>query len=365
MRVLVLTTSYPAPGDPVRGIFVREYARAVAPWCDVAVVHLDRTHDVRRIDLERRDEEPPVVRVRYPYRPTALSVVKHFEAARRGLRAAPFRPDVIHAHFFLAAAPAVTLGRAPVVATEHWSVFLPEDPATLSRAMRHMARRALRRAAAVTAPSEALARALPVPATVVPNVVDTALFRPGGEREPRRLVSAGLFYDAKGFDMLIEAVARVRDARLDLAGDGPPRAQLEALAQRLEADVTFHGVIPKAELAELMRGADLYVSASRYENNPVVLLEALASGLPVVATSVGGVPEIVGDDGLLVPPGDPAALANLIEEALGRDFDRADIARRARERYGAERIGRELVELYERVTSPRARTARPRGSPRP
>jgi glycosyltransferase involved in cell wall biosynthesis len=365
VRVLFLTTSYPAPGDPVRGIFVREYARAVAPWCDVAVVHLDRTHDVRRIELERRDEDPPVVRVRYPYRPTALSVAKHFEAARRGLRAAPLRPDVIHAHFFLAAAPAVVLGRAPVVATEHWSVFMPEDPATLSRSLRSIARLALGRTAAVTAPSEALARALPVPAAVVPNVVDTVLFHPGGEREPRRLVAAGLFYDAKGFDVLIEAVARVRAARLDLVGDGASRPALEALAERTGADVAFHGVVTKPDLAELMRRADLCVSASRYENNPVVLLEALASGLPVVATAVGGVPELVGADGLLVPPADPAALAGAIEEALGRDFDRADIAARARARYGAERIGRELVELYERVTRRRARTARPRRSRTP
>jgi glycosyltransferase involved in cell wall biosynthesis len=360
VRVLVLTTAYPAPGDPVRGVFVREYARAVAPWCEVAVVHLDRTHDVRRIELERRDEEPPVVRVRYPYRPTALSIVKHFEAARRGLRAAPFRPDVIHAHFFLAAGPAVLLGRAPVLATEHWSVFLPEDPATLSPAMRRAARLALTRADAVTVPSEALARHLGVPAEVVPNVVDTALFHPSGEREPRRLVSAGLFYDAKGFDVLIDAVARVPGVRLDLAGDGSARADLEARAGRLGVDVTFHGVVTKAEVAALMRRAELYVSASRYENNPVTLLEALASGLPVVGTAVGGVPEVVGDDGLLAPPNDPAALAERIEQALARDFDRADIARRAADRYAPERIGRRLVELYEDVIRRRARTARRR-----
>jgi glycosyltransferase involved in cell wall biosynthesis len=360
VRVLVLTTAYPAPDDPVRGVFVREYARAVSPSCEVAVVHLDRTHDVRRIELEHRDEEPAVVRVRYPYRPTAVSIAKHFEAARRGLRAAPFRPDVVHAHFFLAVAPAVVLARTTVVATEHWSVFLPEDPAQLSPWMRRMAQLALGRAAVVTAPSAALAAALPVPARVIPNVADTALFRPGGEREQRRLISAGLFYDAKGFEVLIEAVARVSEAPLDLVGDGSSRPQLEALAARVGADVTFHGVLPKAELARLMSRADLYVSASRYENNPVVLLEALASGLPVVGTSVGGVPEIVGDDGLLVPPNDAGALAAAVEDALARDFDRAAIARRAAERYGAEQIGRQLVGLYEEVSRRRARTARRR-----
>jgi glycosyltransferase involved in cell wall biosynthesis len=223
-----------------------------------------------------------------------------------------------------------------------------------------MAQLALGRAAVVTAPSAALAAALPAPARVIPNVADTALFRPGGEREQRRLISAGLFYDAKGFEVLIEAVARVSEAPLDLVGDGSSRPQLEALAARVGADVTFHGVLPKAELARLMSRADLYVSASRYENNPVVLLEALASGLPVVGTSVGGVPEIVGDDGLLVPPNDAGALAAAVEDALARDFDRAAIARRAAERYGAEQIGRQLVGLYEEVSRRRARTARRR-----
>jgi glycosyltransferase involved in cell wall biosynthesis len=346
VRVLVLTTAYPAPGDPVRGAYVREYARAVAPWCDVAVVHLDRTPDVRRIELERLDEdEPPLVRVRYPYRPTALSIARHFEAARRGLKAMP-RPDVIHAHFFLAAAPAVLLGRAPVVATEHWSVFLPEDPARLSHVMQQAARLALRRAAAVTVPSEALARELPVRASVIPNAVDTAIFRPAGERERRRLVSAGAFYDAKGFDVLLDAVARIEDVHLDLVGDGTLRPALEAQAARLAAPVTFHGLLPKEALAEVMRRADVYVSASRYENNPAVLLEALCSGLPVVATRVGGVPEIVGGDGLLAPPADPRALADCISRALATPFDRAGIARRAHERYGAERVGRALVDVY-------------------
>src|SRR3990170_2001853 len=100
MKVVYLTTSYPSPDNPVRGIFVREYARAVAPWCEVAVVHLDRTVEVKRLEEERRDEDPPVVRIRYPYRPKAFSLGWHVGAARRGLRLTPLEPDVVHAHFF-------------------------------------------------------------------------------------------------------------------------------------------------------------------------------------------------------------------------------------------------------------------------
>ncbi|HUH16265.1 MAG TPA: glycosyltransferase, partial [Gaiellaceae bacterium] len=152
MRVLALTTSYPTPEAPVAGIFVREHVEAVRPHCDVTVVHLERA-DVRRIEIERDDE---AWRVRYPRRPPA---VRHLLAARRGLALAG-ACDVVHAHFFLAGLPAVLFQRRPVVVSEHWSVFLPEDPARLGFGGRLAARVAFARAALVLPVSPALQRAI-------------------------------------------------------------------------------------------------------------------------------------------------------------------------------------------------------------
>jgi glycosyltransferase involved in cell wall biosynthesis len=101
-----------------------------------------------------------------------------------------------------------------------------------------------------------------------------------------------------------------------------------------------------------MRAADLFVLPSRFENLPVVLLEALACGLPVVATAVGGVPEIVDEGaGRLVAPDDPAALADAIADVAGRldTFDRAALARRARERYSLEAVGAVWDAIYAEV----------------
>jgi glycosyltransferase involved in cell wall biosynthesis len=365
LNVLFLTTNWPHPDLPVDGIFVREHARAAALHADVAVLHLARTSGRGFAEVEPiAGEEPPTWRIHYRRfgKPLSLGafVAGPFAAYRRLARGG-FEPDVLHANSHLSALPALALGRLygkPVVYSEHWSGFLPGNPTDVGGAMGALARFAVSRADAVLPVSEALAEALravarPRRVEVVANVVDDTLFHPDGEREPGRLLTAGLLGEngAKGVDYLLRALPLIeRDGiSLDVVGDGPLRAEYERLAEELgvAGRVEFHGLRPKAELAERMRRADLFVLASRFENNPCVLLEAMASGLPVVATRVGGVPELVDDrSGLLAEPRDPAALAARIAEALERDFDREQIATQARERYGREAIGAQLAGIY-------------------
>jgi len=372
MKVLFLTAAYPTPDQHAVGIFVKEHARAAAAFCDVAVVHLDRS-DVRGIHVERaHDEEFETWRVRYPKSPAPLSYATNVIGAAAGLRAlrrAGFDPDVIHAHFFLAGVPAVLLGRAlrkPVVITEQWSVFLPGDPATLSPFVRRAAKFAFEHADCVMPVSEALrdgivSHGIRAHFRIVPNVVDVTRFHPPQSQSVRteatiRILSVGALYEAKGWEYLLEAAGRLShdrdDFHLDIVGDGPLRPEYEAIQQRegLTERVTFTGWKTKDEVASMMRDSDLFVLASRYDSNPCALIEALASGLPVVATAVGGIPEMVPQEsGVLVPPRDPARLADGLAEALadhGR-FDRAAIAAVAARRYGAEPVGRAFASVYE------------------
>jgi glycosyltransferase involved in cell wall biosynthesis len=362
VRVLVLTTNYPSDESPVDGVFVREHARAAAlAGADVRVVHLQRTPGRRGLyELVPEDDDPPLVRVRYRRFGRPLSYAAFFA----GARSAAGDPDVVHASSHLSALAARTL-RKPFVYSEHWSAFLPENPAWLSWPMGRAARAALESARLVLPPSEAMRSALAAFAPrarlrVVPNVVDDELFWPGDGSggADRRLLTAGLLGEngAKGVDYLLDAVAllaRQRNGfRLDVVGDGALRPAYEAQARRLgvEGLVEFHGFRPKPELAERMRVSDLFVLASRFENNPCVVLEAMASGLPVVATRVGGLPELVDErSGLLAEPGNPESIARRIGEALDRldRFDRAEIARRTRERYGREAVGALLRRAYE------------------
>jgi glycosyltransferase involved in cell wall biosynthesis len=361
-KVLLLTSSYPTPEQPVAGIFVREYARLAARDAELGVVHLDRG-GADGLHVERADDEGiPTVRVRYPAGRAGTRFAWHMRATRAAWRNRPLQPDVIFAHFVVAGLPAVVLGRlhgVPVVISENWGIFLPDCPDPLTLPVKLAGRVAFGGARLVLPASAALERGIRdigvrTPMRVLPNAVDDELFHPPAasvRRDPPRLLTVGMFYDGvKGIDLLIEAMAQLdRPAHLDIVGDGDERAEYEELARRLGVDgeITFHGVKKKAEVAALMRDADAFVLASRTDNNPVVLLEALTTGLPVAATRVGGVPELVDDDnGVLARPGDAADIAAAIGRVLDHDYDRDTIAREARARFGQARIRAELSRAF-------------------
>jgi glycosyltransferase involved in cell wall biosynthesis len=337
----------------------------VARHADVAVLHLDRSphHTGLPRVVHVEDEALPTWRVTYPWSPMPVSGALHFVAAVRGwnaVRRAGFRPDLVHSHFFLAGVPGDALARAlrvPAVVTEHWSVFLPDDPMELTPLLRRSASFAYRNADVVLPVSRALQKSIEMHGLrarrfeVVPNSVDTEVFTLGEGQRNGRLLAVGMLLDAKAYDVLLPAVATL-DVGLDVVGDGPLRGELEALARSLGvADrVTLHGVLPKPEVARLMREAELFVLASRYENNPCSLIEALASGLPVVATAVGGVPELVTEaNGRLAQSEDSDGLAAEIRAALAGAYDRAAISADAHRRYGAATIGDMLAGVYASV----------------
>lgn len=147
-------------------------------------------------------------------------------------------------------------------------------------------------------------------------------------REPgssgKRILFVGRLAAVKGVSVLLEAFARVAarhgEARLTLVGDGPDRRRLEAEAARLgiAAQVVFAGYRSQQEVAESLSAADVFVLPSFAEGVPVVLMEAMAARLPVVATRVGGVSELVEDgvSGVTVPPGDADSLAAALERML-------------------------------------------------
>lgn len=202
---------------------------------------------------------------------------------------------------------------------------------------------------------------------VIPNFVDTGLFRPGREPCHRAALAPGgekilmhvsNFREVKRVADAVEVLDRVRrrvPARLVLVGDGPDRARVEARARELGVSdhVLFLG--KHQSVAELLSCADLFVLPSGNESFGLAALEAMSSGAPVIASNIGGIPEVVphGEAGFLAPLGDietmaDAALELLLDDDLHQRFSQAARAR-AVEFYAARRVVPRYEELYRRV----------------
>ncbi len=291
------------------------------------------------------------------------------------------RPDVVHGHCWTSGLAALLATRGtdvPVVCTFHTLGVRrrrfgrrDRDGAARIRLERAIARDVAHVVAASTAQRTELARmgAARAEVTVISHGVDTELFTPHGPAADRgpapRLLALGRLAPPAGFDLMIRALAAVADAELLIAG-GPPAADLGAddEAQRLRAIAERVGVadrvhllggIPRAYLPGLLRSADIAVSTPWDETTGLAPLSAMACGVPVVATAVGAISDIVVDDstGLLLPPGRPerlaAALRRLIAQPFWREAYGAAGVDRVRARYTWDRIAADTIAVYERA----------------
>lgn len=386
MRVLVVASTFPSSREPTRGVFVLERIRRLAKRCEVVVVApvpwfpLNRWIRRERHGVPRVEQQAGLT----VHHPRFLSIPRYAKCLDAFLyflsllvftwrlrRTFPF--EVIDAHFAFPDGVAATLlartFRRPVVVTLRGSIVRLAG----YRLHRPQLRWVLRRADRVAAVSESLARvaaslgAAPEAVRVIPNGVDAGIFRPM-ERIPARrriglpedrpilLTVAGL-YEGKGQQTVLDALPALleRHPRLLYVMVGSPRPgegyrrRLGLAASRggLQDHVYFAGSRPHGELAGWFNAADVTVLATRSEGWPNVLLESLACGTPVVATRVGGTPEIVRDerDGFLVPYGDTGALIRALLQALDTKWDRATLSRRAHGFDWEETVDRALDEL--------------------
>jgi phosphatidylinositol alpha-1,6-mannosyltransferase len=355
--LLVLTSTFPKSTDDSTPPFVLQLCSRLLPHFDVTVltpavrnapetetlqgVGVRRFHYFWPHSLERLADGAMLEnlsRSRWLYLQLPSLLLRELIAAFRLARAK--RPAVIHAHwFFPQGIVAVLVGRAlniPVVITAHGA-----DVYGLRGRLWDALRRALAsRCEAVTVVSRDMAARLSNitsrsgrPPKVMPMGVETQRFRadPGAAWPvDKTVLFVGRLAEKKGLECLIRAFPEVLcshpDARLVVVGDGPLRSDLERLASRLglQDRVEFLGGRPFSELPRWYSTSQVFLLPSVVaqsgdrEGLPVVLFEAMAAGRPIVATSVGGVSEVVvhGRTGLLVEPGVPTALASAVNELL-------------------------------------------------
>jgi glycosyltransferase involved in cell wall biosynthesis len=351
MRILVAAHNYPRfPGDPA-GTYVRQLAlgcRGRDHQVLVVAPHVAGTseHESENgVELQRFRYAPSGLE-RVGYRGEArvgrllfgsavLVLPSYLLAFRRAIRSSVsrFHPDVIHAHWWLPAGWLSATAGPPLVVTSHGSdVRLLERSRWLVRAARRVAARAARWTAVSRFLAADLERRLSLPdrtVEVTPMPVDVALFEQGRatpKAEPPRVLYAGNLLPSKGVDILIAAVALLRDrgidCRLRILGQGPAHDQLvaEVRSLRLDDRVTIAPFVPQSEMPREYGAATITVLPTRghAEGLGLGLVEALLAGSAVIGTPAGGIPEVVEDGvtGLITPDGDPTALAERLARLL-------------------------------------------------
>jgi glycosyltransferase involved in cell wall biosynthesis len=361
------------------GIFVKEHAKAVQLFDEVRVLHSTGSPVAKRKKehvwkQEINDElikDVPTYRLNYRFSPIpGVSFLRKIQVHRQFFQQIideGFRPDIIHAHIYHSGIVGVILGklyRIPVVVTEQSSVF---GRKLLPKYGIWQAKFAFERAHLVLPVSYALQQHIAAYGIrgrfqCVPNVVDTSVFHynaaPKLDRPNLRFMFAGSLVPVKGIPNLLKALKIVdtyyQNWRLDIVGDGPNQQEYQQLAYKLNIHekIHWHGYRTKEFIASMMRQVDFFVLSSLYETFSAVSIEALASGLPVLATRCGGPSEFINDNnGFLVKPDDVEDLAKGIQWMFkNRDkFDRVNISANAHTSFSFEAIGQTLHDIYKSV----------------
>ena len=384
MRILTITHNYPRWDGDRAGAFVAMLAAGV-----VEAGHAMRVVAPHAAGAALRESQHGVEIVRARYGPDALERVGYTGSLRNPMRAsllAPvmlpsfiarlwavaareaeaFRPDVVHAHWWMPAGWIARRLAIPYVVTSHGTdVRLLEKPM-----WRAMASPVMRRAAVVTTVSEFLAndvrRFLPElteKVVVTPMPIDVGRFERGAEVakvSPPRVLFAGNLIESKGVDVLIDAVALLRErgvsCELAIVGEGPEESRLRARAARHQLGdvVRWSGFVSQRDIPAEYGASTVTVLPSRgqAEGLGLVLAEALLAGSAVIGTAAGGIPEIVVDErtGLIAKDGSAEDLARQIERMLtDRELRTRTIAEgcaRVRAAHEARAAAARMIELY-------------------
>lgn len=388
IKILTLTTVYPSSTEPELGVFVRTRLVHMAASAEVKVLapvplinYGRRVHELtRRIPARRLDNGIEIAAPRWFYPPGGgalnglflfLRIAWPVTRIRRGF---PF--EVIDAHFAHPEGVAAALAAAAIGCPFTITMRGSEQQHGAYWLRRKLMGWALRRAGRVIAVSEKLRKFAiglgvdPSRAVTIPNGIDTAVFHPRDRRQSRAafsvaadtplIVSAGHLIELKGHHRIMRAVRQLIDEGTDVelliaggrgrANDYEPELRREIETLGLAGRVRLIGHVDREALARLMCAADVFCLASAREGWPNVIHEALACGTPVVATNVGGVPEMIPSEqfGIMVPPDDAAALHAGLKRALCGRWDRDAIALWGQAR-SWDQVAAEVVGEMERV----------------
>ncbi len=378
-KVLFIAGWYPSQSKPYLGNFVRNHALAAQDVCDLCLITVTGGEEAGI--QESRDENFKIISSQFRSNKSKSNFSKilvYPRYIRACLKAISLyfqkngKPDLIHLHVaFPAGWMALYLKfeyRIPFIVTEHWTGYHKENRTRLGSFARWLSARIFRNASLILPVSENLKENIVelfqpnCPIELLGNAVDTNVFNISEvERKPgpiRFLHVSTLFEEAKNVFGIFNAFKNLKDKGLQfelrIVHEYPSPEHVD-YAQKmglLNTNVKFLGGMNSIEIAKEMKNSDAFILFSNFENLPVVLIEAMASGLPIIATRVGDVPRLVDvERGILVDAGNEAQLVIAIEEMSNKFgfFDRAAIRKFAHEKYSMNSIADKLASFYKQV----------------
>lgn len=371
IHILHLLSWAPTPENPTLGNFCFRHINSLPATCESVVLMTEEGSGVR---VEQSEHYSCVFVGVRKSSCKLLRKWREWKAYQKGLAYVKehlFAPDLVHLHVVL------PLGRValywkkrfhlPYVITEHWTGYQPQNRNAFSLRKLWLTRKIAREAQCVLPVSQDLAQCMQACGIkanykVIYNVVDTSVFAPKNvttSAKKQILHISTLRDDAKNFSGILRAIEQLAkqraDFELNVIHDYPaPQFEQFVCQHNLSEFVHFLGQKSMAEVAEYYRQSDFLLLFSNFENLPCVIVEAFASGLPVLSTNVGGISEIVTTErGLLVPAGDESDLLSALNEMLdhARDYSAAQIRQYAEEQFSPNVIGSQIESVYESILS--------------
>ncbi len=390
MNVLHLLSWFPTPDDPTLGNFCVRMIDALPEDCHSVILsvcdgkNMTKSFEVKEIPGAHHTHVQIYIR---PPKINAIRKLKMLRMYQYGLKYIKqrfFNPDLIHLHVTYPLGQVALLWKKlfgyKYVLTEHWTIYQPQNKDVLVGKLKRKIVKIANNAELIMPVSLDLQRCMEGHGVhnrfqVIYNLVNTDIFklrqppcidsslRTGLHRndmqgsKKRMLHISTLRDEAKNFSGILRVIERLRQQRDDfelhvIHDYDAPEFKAFVKEHHLEDCVIFHGKKTSAEVAEAYQQADFFVLFSNFENLPCVIVEAFASGVPVLSTSVGGIAEILSPErGILIPQGNEDALLQGMIQMLDHssEYDHQAIRDYAIKTFAAQNIGQQIFEAYKKV----------------
>ena len=375
MNILHLLSWFPHPNDPTLGNFCVRMIDALPEDCHSVILSVCDGKDMTQSFEVKEIPGAHHTHVQIYIRPPKVNAIRKLKMLRMyqyGLNYIKkhfFEPDLIHLHVTYPLGQVALLWKKlfgyKYVLTEHWTIYQPQNKDVLVGKLKKKIVKIANNAELIMPVSLDLQRCMEGHGVknrfkVIYNLVNTDVFRLGStqtENKKHILHISTLRDEAKNFSGILRTIERLRQQRNDfelhvIHDYDAPEFKAFVKEHNLSDCVIFHGKKTSAEVAQAYQDADFFVLFSNFENLPCVIVEAFASGVPVLSTSVGGIAEILSPErGILIPQGDEDALLNGMNQLLDHchEYDHEAIRQYALNTFSNGIIGRQIFEVYKEV----------------